>query len=197
MAVHHGATRELLNIAEVCAPSDTPRPLFKVQQGNPSLSRIAQQNACPQGQRWHLWLPDAPPKLDALRPVSWIIDRNPDYLDRIVRKGDLRASILQVLRHDTPDGTIASEVALARKCSANRIAIRHALNDLEYEGYPLRQPSAGARNIRIALPPHHRPGSDRHPPINPVPPVSRILLSVGSLLPRVSGNKAYTLTPRI
>jgi hypothetical protein len=81
----------------------------------------------------------------------WIIDRNPDYHDRIVRKGDLRCSILLVLRYDTPDGSADSEVALAEKCSANRIAVRNALDDLEREGYTLRQPEPGARNIRIAL----------------------------------------------
>lgn len=151
LAVKHGASRELLVAAEVCSSADTPRPLFDVQRRSPALARIAQRHACSEGLRWNLWLPDEAPKLDALRLARWIINRNPDYLDRIVRKGDLRCSILLALRHDTPDNSVDSEVALAEQCSANRIAVRNSLDDLEREGYPLRQPETGARNIRIAL----------------------------------------------
>lgn len=151
LAVKHGASRELLVVADVCSPADAPRPLFDVQSRSPALARIAQGHACDEGLRWNVWLPDEAPKLDALRPARWIIDRNPDFLDRIVRKGDLRCSILLVLRHDTPGRSTDSEVALAEKCSANRIAVRNALDDLEREGYTLRHPEPGARNIRIAL----------------------------------------------
>ncbi|MBI1367238.1 MAG: hypothetical protein GC162_01145 [Planctomycetes bacterium] len=151
LAVKHVASRELLVAAEVCSPADAPRPLFDVQRRSPALAKIAQNHACAEGLRWNLWLPDEPPKLDALRPARWIINQNHDYLDRIVRKGDLRCSILLVLRYDTPGGSADSEVALAEKCSANRIAVRNALDDLEREGYALRQPEPGARNIRIAL----------------------------------------------
>jgi len=151
LAVKHGASRELLVAADVSSPADTPHPLFDVQRRSPVLAKIAQRHACAEGQRWNLWLPDEPPKLDALRPGRWIINQNPEYLDRIVRKGDLRCSILLVLRHDTPCGSADSEVALAEKCSANRIAVRNALDDLEREGYTLRQTEPGARNIRIAL----------------------------------------------
>lgn len=151
LAVKHGASRELLVAADVCGPADTPGPLFDVQRRSPALARIAQRHACAEGLRWNLWLSDEPPKLDALRPARWIISQNPEYGERIVRKGDLRCSILLVLRHDTPGGSADSEVALAEKCSANRIAVRNALDDLEREGYTLRQPEPGARNTRIAL----------------------------------------------
>lgn len=151
LAVKHGASRELLVAADVCSPADAPRPLFDVQRRSPALAKIAQRHACSEGLRWNLWLPDEAPKLDALRLARWIINRNPDYLDRIVRKGDLRCSILLVLRHDTPDSSVDSEVALAEQCSANRIAVRNALDDLDREGYALRQPEPGARSIRIAL----------------------------------------------
>lgn len=152
LAVKHGASRELLVAAEVCRRADALRPLFEVQRRSPALEKLAQRHACAEGLRWRLWLPDEPPKLDALRPAQWIINRNPDYLDRIVRKGDLRCSILLVLRHDTADDCVDSEVALAGKCSANRIAVRNALDDLEREGYALRTSQPGARNIRIARP---------------------------------------------
>jgi hypothetical protein len=124
-----------------------------VHRRGSALADLARRHACPEGLRWNLWLPDEPPKLDALRPARWIIERNPSYLDRVVRKGDLRASILLTLQHDVPDGSVESETALARLCSANRLALRHALDDLEHEGYALRQATPGARNTRVALAP--------------------------------------------
>lgn len=153
LAVKHGASKGLLIAAEVCCKADEPRPLFNVQRPSRALAEVAHQHACREGLQWNLWIADQPPKTDALRPAKWVIEHNPDYLDRIVRKGDLRCSILLGLRHDAPDHTVESEVALAAYCSANRIAVRNALDDLEREGYALRQPSPGSRNMRIALPP--------------------------------------------
>lgn len=156
LAVKHGASKELLIAAEACEPAEESGPLFDVHRRSPALANLARRHACPEGLRWNLWLPDEPPKLDALRPARWIIERNPTYLDRIVRKGDLRASILLTLQHDVPGGSVESETALARLCSANRLAVRHALDDLEREGYALRQATPGARNTRIALAPPAR-----------------------------------------
>lgn len=152
LAVKHGASKELLIATDPCHAADEAGPLFDVHRRSPAQADLARRHACPEGLRWNLWLPDEPPKLDALRPAHWIIERNPNYLDRIVRKGDLRASILPTLQHDAPNGSVESETALSRLCSANRLAVRHAVDDLEREGYPLRQPRPGARNTRIALP---------------------------------------------
>lgn len=149
LAVKHGASRELLTAAQACAKEADPGPLFYLYRENPNLSLIAKKNACPEGLPWGLWLSDQPLKLDALRPALWIVEHNPGYLDRILRKGDLRCSILLTLKLDCPDHSIDSEVALAEQCSANRIAVRHALDDLEREGYPLRRSIPGARNIPI------------------------------------------------
>lgn len=153
LAVKHGASKELLIATRGCRPAERIGPLFDVHRRSAALSDLARRHACPEGLRWNLWLPDEPPKLDALRPARWIIERNPDYLDRIVRKGDLRISIVLTLQHDVPRGGVASETALARLCSANRVAVRHALDDLEDEGYVLRRKAPGARNTRIALAP--------------------------------------------
>lgn len=151
LAVSHGATKELLIAAEVCRKAVSGRPLFEVHARATALTRIARSQACPAGLRWNLWVPDERPKREALRPARWLLQHNPGYLDRIVRKGDLRCTILLALQHDAPEGVVASEVALAALCSANRIAVRHALDDLEREGHALRQPSPGRRNTRIVL----------------------------------------------
>ncbi len=157
LAVKHGASKELQIAAEACHAAGEAGPLFEVHHQSRVLADLARRSACPEGLRWNLWLPDEPPKLDALRPAHWVIKHNPSYIDRIVRRGDLRASILLTLQQDVPDGNVDSETALARLCSANRIAIRHALDDLEHEGYILRQSVPGIRNIRISLTPPARP----------------------------------------
>ncbi|MBL4701440.1 MAG: hypothetical protein JKX85_09300, partial [Phycisphaeraceae bacterium] len=95
LAVKHGTSKELLIAAEVCQKADTKRPLFEVQQRSKTLTNIARQQASSEGLQWNLWVPDQPIKLDALRPASWVIKHNPQYLSRIIRKGDLRCSILQ------------------------------------------------------------------------------------------------------
>ncbi|HCD35038.1 MAG TPA: hypothetical protein DER01_21715 [Phycisphaerales bacterium] len=151
LAVKHGASRELLIAADVCQKVDAPRPLFDVQQRSKTLANIAKQQASDEALHWNLWVTDQAPKLDAIRPAHWIIERNTDYLARIIRKGDLRCSTLQVLEHDTPNRTVESEISLAQLCSANRIAVRHALDDLELEGFIERIKTPGTRNIQIQL----------------------------------------------
>jgi hypothetical protein len=151
LAREHGASRSLRIAAEACAPAASPRPLFDVQRGDPALERIAKRHACPAALPWNLWIPDEPPRPEALRPPHWVIEQNPTLFERVVRKGDLRCSILVTLSLDAPDGEVPSESALARLCSANRIAVRHALADLEREGFRLRRRAPGARSTRIAL----------------------------------------------
>ncbi len=151
LAAKHGASRELLIAADVCRKAQKPQPLFGVHCDSPELKRIARNHACREGLAWNLWVPDQLPKLDALRPARWVIQKNPTYLDRIVRKGDLRCSILLTLQHDVPNGRVESETALARLCSANRIAVRHALDDLEREGCALRKKVPQRRRTAIVL----------------------------------------------
>lgn len=130
--VAHGAPRDLLSAAEVCSPADPERPLFSVDQGR--LADLAKRHASPLALRWGLWAPEVVLKPEAIRPAWWILRQNPGYRDRIIRKGDLRVSILESLRHDTPDGAARSESELARLAGANRSAVRKALAALVLEG---------------------------------------------------------------
>lgn len=152
LAVKHGASRELRIASAVCQPAEEVGPLFQVHRRADALAAVARENRCPEAEPWGRWVADQPPKHDALRPPDWILRHNPGYFDRIVRKGDLRVSVLLTLRHDVPGLGVESESALARLCGANRIAVRQALDDLEREGHALRQHAPGARNIRIAEP---------------------------------------------
>ncbi len=133
-AVAHGATRDLLIVSEVCHPRAQPLPLSALQRHDPALAAIAERRASDLSRRWGVWAPPLALKNDALRPVSWLLRRNPGYRARIIRKGDLRASILETLRRDLPRATAPSESALTRLSGATRTAVRKALNALELEG---------------------------------------------------------------
>jgi hypothetical protein len=67
LAVKHGASKELLIAADVCRKAADPGPLFHVHRRSEALGQIARAQACPEALRWNLWLPDEPPKTDALR----------------------------------------------------------------------------------------------------------------------------------
>jgi hypothetical protein len=56
---------------------------------------------------------------------------------RAAHKGDLRCSIVEVIRRDLEAETV-SEMELARRCGATQPAIRAALADLERELPELR-----------------------------------------------------------
>jgi len=99
-AIQHGSSRELRIAVEACSPVNEPYPLFIVQQNNKSLARIARQNASALSRKWGVWAPETKLKPDALRPVSWLLKHNPSYRSRIIRKGDLRCSILETLKRD-------------------------------------------------------------------------------------------------
>ena len=116
----------------ICDPADSPRPLFEIERANEAFRRMAEARASEVSRRWNLWAPEFEPKFDALRPAAWIMQMNPDYQERAGLKGDLRASLLLELQDDPQAG--ASESELARRCGAERAAIRDALDDLELAG---------------------------------------------------------------
>lgn len=151
-AITHGASRELNLAADCCEKHDKPRILFDVHRRSPARRRLAKSSASPAAVARGLWAPHVEPATDALRPAAWIIQRNPSYRDRAIRKGDLRSTILETLRRDTPEGSLGSERELAMLCAANRPAVTRSLNDLEIEGIRLRHPDPNdRRRTRIRL----------------------------------------------
>lgn len=133
-AVEHGATRDLLIVSEACEPLAAPRPLAAAQQDDGPLARIAARKASDVSRRWGVLAPPVTLKEDAVRPVTWLLQRNPAYRERIIRKGDLRVSILETLRRDVIGHAVPSESALTRLSGATRTAVRKALAALELEG---------------------------------------------------------------
>lgn len=133
-AVRHGATRELLIVSEECHPLSPAVPLSRVQRDRASLSLISERRASELSQKWGVWTPPVEPKPDAVRPVTWLLDQNIEYRERVIRKGDLRVSIIETLRRDVPGHSVASEAALSRLSGATRAAVRKALDALRLEG---------------------------------------------------------------
>ena len=129
-----GATRDLLIATDACEPRADPVPLALVQRDSPTLGAVALEHASERSKRWGVWAPPVTPKESAIRPVRWILARDPEYRDRIIRKGDLRVSILETLRRDVENGVAPSESALTRLSGATRTAVRKALQSLELEG---------------------------------------------------------------
>lgn len=129
-----GGTRELLIVSEACEPCQPAGPLSRAQRAEASLAEVSERHASEASVRWGAWAPPVERKPDTIRPVSWLLEHNPELRDRIVRKGDLRVSIIETLRRDAPGGTVSSEVALANLSGATRAAVRKALGALCLEG---------------------------------------------------------------
>jgi hypothetical protein len=150
-AAGHGAPRELLIAAGPFAPARPPRPLSDAAE-HPQLAAIAERNASELSRKWGVWSSEMEPTPDALRPPAWVLARNPGLRDRALRKGDLRCSIVESLRRDTPDGAVRSESELARLCAADRSAVRKALASLIREGEVEVGPQpANARDHSVRL----------------------------------------------
>lgn len=132
-ALVHNAAPDLRLAAAACRALTTPQPLFDVHRSAAALAAIAHRTAIPLSRRWGLWCPEVELKSDAVRPVDWLLHWNPSYRSRIIRKGDLRCSILEALRHDVA-GQANSEAAVAHLSGATRAAVRKALAALVLEG---------------------------------------------------------------
>lgn len=145
LAIQHGAAGNLNIAANVCGKATPPRPLFDIHASSDTRRQFAQRAACAAAKRRDLWTADVDLKLDALRPASWILEKNPSFRERAIRKGDLRATILETLRHDIPGHEVPSELTLVNLTAANHLAVSAALDDLELEGACHRRPNAEDR----------------------------------------------------
>ena len=133
---------------DLCKPVSQPRPLYEFQIASAGLCRIAERRASVISKKWGLWIEDFEPKFDAIRPIEWVLARNPSFNLRERFEGDLRASIVETLRTDPPAGR--SELELCRRCLASRDALRKALDRLERYGYVERLHVGRAISIRLA-----------------------------------------------
>lgn len=149
-AVWHSAPRDLRIAADECQAWIPAEPLFAVQRGTPVLERIAERNASGLSTRWGVGALLVELKPDALRPVGWLLARNPAYRDRIVRNGDLCASILETLRRDLPGPVAPSESALTRHDARACMGARRS--SIGAEACPVQLVAARPRSSRLAQP---------------------------------------------
>lgn len=150
-SIARGAPAELRIAREACRPADQPGPLAAAFRTHPELVRVAEVQASPASRRWGVWLPPTQPKSDAVRPAAWILAQNPSWTARVIRRGDLRASILEALRLDL-DGCANSIATLAHATGATRLAVTQAVHALEQEGAVRHeQRPAGARSRSVTL----------------------------------------------
>lgn len=133
-AIANGAPESLRIVTRECRPAKDPKPLSKSFQDNKGLRDLARRTASEESQKWGVWTSRVVLKPDAIRPVSWLLQNNPDYAARRVRRGDLRSSILEILRNDTPNFSVRSESELVRLCGSTRKGLKAALNALIQEG---------------------------------------------------------------
>lgn len=146
-AIAHGAPAELRIARDVCRTASHPGPLTAAFRTHPALVRVAESEASPASRRWGVWFPPAQPKPDAVRPAEWIRAHNPSWTPRIIRRGDLRASVLEALRLDLA-GSADSTATLAHATAATRLAVRDAVRALEQEGEVRHHPREAGRRSR-------------------------------------------------
>ena len=131
-AIDHGAPAELRIVRDVCQPFTVSRPLFDAFS-NPSLSDIAKSTSSESSKWWGVWAPPVELKRDAVRPSRWILNNNLHAFDRIVRRGSLRASVLEAMRNDL-GGIARSYTEICKVTGATRAAVREAVRSLVHEG---------------------------------------------------------------
>ena len=117
-------------VISICHRHREAMPLFVADRANPALATFARDQSSRLGRRWKLWSDAVDLKPQAVRPIEWIIERNPSYQWRAVFAGSLRASILACLEYDLPMGS--SEAQLARRCGVTRKAVHESLDHLEF-----------------------------------------------------------------
>jgi hypothetical protein len=125
-ALNEGAPRDLGTAVEACRPANVAQPLFDIHLSGEIARRLAERNASELSRKWGVLVPAFDLKRDAVRPISWILEKNPSFRDRAIRKGDLRCSVLESLRWDST-GIVRSESELARLSGATRAGVRKAL----------------------------------------------------------------------
>lgn len=155
---HETGTAHFNDVIGDCIPATEAAPFFEIERKDERLHRLAERHASPLSKHWKLWARALQLKNDALRSSRWIIENNAGFRGRADLKGDLRASIIAVLRNDPRAGD--SELSLARSCGATRAALRSSLDSLERSGRIVREYIGKRRRVSLANP---SAGTDQGP----------------------------------
>lgn len=127
-----------------CAPLDEPRPLFERVAQNPLLREFARQDALPVFLRWGLWQDEVSLKIDAVKPVGWILGRCPELRIRALVGASLEGEIVEALLAESR--TIAD---LARTTKASYASAHEAAGRLVARGLIERLDEEDRRGFRL------------------------------------------------
>lgn len=129
---------------DACRSSTDAKPLFDVERRNAHLARLAEQRASALSRKWGRWMSEFQAKEDALRPLEWVAEHNPELSIRALTGGDLAASVWAECQ--ASGGIVESEAELARRCGASRAAVRDAVRRLQMAGL-LKASERGRANV--------------------------------------------------
>lgn len=127
-----------------CHPFDEPHPLFDRVAQNSLLREFARQDALPVFARWGLWQDEVSLKIDAVKPVGWILDWCPELRVRALTGASLEGEIVEALL--TESHTIAAMACTTKSSyasaheAAGRLAARgliERLNENDRRGLTL------------------------------------------------------------
>jgi hypothetical protein len=88
----HSAGGQFDAAIQACGRAIDDRPLFDVERRNKTFVELAKLRATPLSRKWGRWMGEFQPKVNALRPMQWILRQNPSLV-RSTRKSDPRQSI--------------------------------------------------------------------------------------------------------
>lgn len=94
---HAGPATSLASAIGHCRPLDHPRPLFDVFAESPILAAKARTGALPVFAEWGFWQDDVSLRLDAVRPVGWLLARCPEFRSRAIFGATLEAEVMELL----------------------------------------------------------------------------------------------------
>lgn len=127
-----------------CRPAEKPRCLFVMTQNDPLMRKVTQEHALPEFARWHLWVRTRDMKLDAVRPLRFVLEQNPRLIPRRILGADLSAEIVSCL-WSAP----LSISQISRRLESSYAAVHEALKTLLDSGWLLASFSGRKRIITL------------------------------------------------
>jgi hypothetical protein len=92
-----GTATSLASVLKHCRPVHPARPLFSIMEANPILEGKAKAGALSLFARWGFWQDDMSLRLDAVRPVRWVLARCPELRLRALLGATLEAEVVGFL----------------------------------------------------------------------------------------------------
>lgn len=116
-----------------CRPLRKRQPLYRTMEKYPRLLRLVQRETLPLFRTWGFWHNDATLKLNAVRPISWIVKHCPELRVRAVLGPGLDAELVECLVNSP--GTVTE---LSRRTGASYAATHAATSRLAARGLLVR-----------------------------------------------------------